>query len=393
MSKEQPACKRVSLQWLEDTKAELERRVEALEDAQHDVNVRLDKLENAVERSLTSVHHCIDHLLLNLGEKEKEEARGTADIPVQIKMDHVEEDAAFPVHLAAQVGNLAAVKALVLAGADVGIRNQRGETVLQIAAAGGHSEIVELLLRQHQDSEAAQEQLQEALMNAVDSSVNKLLISKLGCSAGVEVLHRAACKGRLLLLRDLLHSGVDPNAVDVNGWTALHLAAEGAHSECVKILLDSFAKACYVGGPKMQTPLHVAAEKGHTDCLESLLIRAPSSINVRDHYGWTALHCAAFNKWPECVKVLLRYGVDIALTNSRGESALHLAACLSTAERDSIGDASAALAQRTQVIKLLLSAGADPNVQSKDGRTALQQDGVQALLQVPRPIFAAHLCS
>ncbi|GLH09578.1 uncharacterized protein GBIM_14648 [Gryllus bimaculatus] len=354
MSKEQPACKRVSLQWLEDTKAELERRVEALEDAQHDtpdilfcckiccnivepqepiymqlvtyckynlivlyestpkenqpsywaqlckycgnhnviwlisekgmVNVRLGKLENAVERSLTSVHHCIDNLLLNLGEKEKEEARGIADIPV-------EDDAAFPVHLAAQVGNLAAVKALVLAGVDVGIRNQRGKTVLQIAAAGGHSEIVELLLRQHQDSEddlqsaAAQEQLQEALMNAVDSSVNK-------------------------------------------------------------------------------------------DC-----------------NGWTALHCAAFNKWPECVKVLLRYGVDIALTNSRGESALHLAACLSTAERDSIGDASAALAQRTQVIKLLLSAGADPNVQSKDGRTALQQDGVQALLQVPSPILAAHLCS
>ncbi|GLH09580.1 Transient receptor potential channel pyrexia [Gryllus bimaculatus] len=350
MSKEQPACKRVSLQWLEDTKAELERRVEALEDAQHDVNVRLGKLENAVERSLTSVHHCIDNLLLNLGEKEKEEARGIADIPV-------EDDAAFPVHLAAQVGNLAAVKALVLAGVDVGIRNQRGKTVLQIAAAGGHSEIVELLLRQHQDSEddlqsaAAQEQLQEALMNAVDSSVNKLLISKLGRSAGVEVLHRAACKGRLLLLHDLLHSGVDPNAVDVNGWTALHLAADGGHSECVKILLDS-------------------------DC-----------------NGWTALHCAAFNKWPECVKVLLRYGVDIALTNSRGESALHLAACLSTAERDSIGDASAALAQRTQVIKLLLSAGADPNVQSKDGRTALQQDGVQALLQVPSPILAAHLCS
>ncbi|KAI9791843.1 MAG: BRCA1-associated RING domain protein 1 [Peltula sp. TS41687] len=58
---------------------------------------------------------------------------------------------------------------------------------------------------------------------------------------GYTMLHIAAAKGNLPMMKLLLEKGSDPNAQDSHGWTALHLAVEQGHQEVANLLLESGA--------------------------------------------------------------------------------------------------------------------------------------------------------
>ena len=112
------------------------------------------------------------------------------------------------------------------------------QTALHLAAAGGHMEVVELLLRGGAAREA-------------------------GTTTGKTAMHFAAEFGQLPVLRLLLRAAAPGDfaelmAADRDGWTALHYAAFGLHPEAVSTLLEA--------GP--------AAEGGLAD--------------VTDNYGCTA---------------------------------------------------------------------------------------------------------
>ena len=47
-----------------------------------------------------------------------------------------------------------------------------------------------------------------------------------------------ACKGDVEGLQDLLDQGVDVNSIDLDGRTALHIAACEGHADVVKLLLS-----------------------------------------------------------------------------------------------------------------------------------------------------------
>jgi ankyrin repeat protein len=54
-----------------------------------------------------------------------------------------------------------------------------------------------------------------------------------------EALRQAASTGNVAQVHELLASGADPNAADVEGWTALHWACNQA--EVARVLLDAGA--------------------------------------------------------------------------------------------------------------------------------------------------------
>jgi len=73
-----------------------------------------------------------------------------------------------------------------------------------------------------------------------------LLARAFGCAHaydGATVLHAAAAKGQLQVVRRLLDLGLDPLSLDPYGRTALHVAAEGGHLPIVLVLKDAMAKA------------------------------------------------------------------------------------------------------------------------------------------------------
>ena len=75
----------------------------------------------------------------------------------------------------------------------------------------------------------------------------------------------------------LLDKGIDVNAKDKHGWTALMAGAEGGHRTATRALL----------------------KKG-------------ANINAEDEYGWTALMRAASEGHLETVKILLDGGADVS---------------------------------------------------------------------------------
>ncbi|WP_306392256.1 ankyrin repeat domain-containing protein [Telluria beijingensis] len=142
------------------------------------------------------------------------------------------------VDLAIRAGDLAALRAQLLDGADPGVRNPEGFTPLMVAAGLGHTQAVELLLAAGAD------------VHALDS--------RMGASA----LHKAAQSGNADVVRVLLAHGafIDQQSPSV-GNTALMDAVLHKHHEVVRALLDGGARTTPVNHAA-QTALDLAREDG-----------------------------------------------------------------------------------------------------------------------------------
>ncbi|CAG8377111.1 unnamed protein product, partial [Penicillium salamii] len=148
------------------------------------------------------------------------------------------------------------------------------QTALQVAAEGGHLEVVERLL-------------------TAKSDVN----TPAGCINGRTALQAAAEGGHLDVLERLLAAKANVNAPAGyrNGRTALQAAAEKGHLEVVERLLAAKANvnapASYGGG---RTALQAAVEKGYLEVVERLLVgKANVNAPAGNSDGRTALQAAA----------------------------------------------------------------------------------------------------
>jgi ankyrin repeat protein len=108
-----------------------------------------------------------------------------------------------------------------------------------------------------------------------------------------------AYKGEVEPIKELLAQGVNVNARDEQGGTALMLAAMANKVEVVKLLLEHGAdvNAQSDGG---NTALIAAAGKGNLEILQ-LLVDAGADPLIKNESGMTAAVNAAFSSQPESV--------------------------------------------------------------------------------------------
>ncbi|KAM3838810.1 CARD- and ANK-domain containing inflammasome adapter protein-like [Vipera latastei] len=164
---------------------------------------------------------------------------------------------------------------------NVNATNSANETLLHIAAAHGHTEIIDYLI-----SKGAKQEVRD----------NK----------GRTPLHRAAEKGHDKAVNRLLQAGANMYSLDQEGKTPLHLANQNQHMHVLKNILKEEA-----GRHKNQHNfLHMAALKDESDLVQ-ILLKNGAFVNARDEKGQTALSYAVSQGHEKTVKVLLEGGAKV----------------------------------------------------------------------------------
>ena len=154
--------------------------------------------------------------------------------------------------------------------------------------------------------------------------------------------------------RVLIDAGADLHTKDEYGSSPLHYACESGALDVVKMLVRAGARvrATYSAG---WTCLQVASQRGHTETVRYLVGLPEVELNQRDAGNHNALHLAAVNKHTDVVQVLIDAGADIDTQNYEGRSPLH----------DACG------AGELDVVKMLVRAGARVCATDEEGRTCL----------------------
>ena len=117
-------------------------------------------------------------------------------------------------------------------------------------------------------------------------SANPLLINAVDHD-GYSALHRAAYNGHIDMIIFLMSNGANPNAVTVDGWTPAHCASRWNQSKCVEMLVDY---GCNPNQPSAggQTLLHIATQHGCFDVVKYLLLNPEVDILLKNNQDETA---------------------------------------------------------------------------------------------------------
>ena len=157
----------------------------------------------------------------------------------------------------------------------------------------------------------------------------------------------------------LIAAGIDLEARDSQGRTALLLAVAGNHVAVARALLAAGASP-NTQAANRDTPWLLAGASGRTEIIAAMLPLKPN-LSIRNRYGGNALIPACERAHVETVKLLLTSGIDVDHVNDLGWTCL--------LEIVILGDGGP---RHQEVAKLVLAAGANPNLADKDGVTPLR---------------------
>jgi ankyrin repeat protein len=115
------------------------------------------------------------------------------------------------------------------------------------------------------------------------------------------------------LLREDAHMRLELDVKNEYQYTALILAAEYGHLECVKLLVEAEA-ALDLDNKFGKTALIMAAENGK-DAIVRLLCESGANVNALSKRGVSALMLAAVKGHFAVVKILTEHSADIRIEN------------------------------------------------------------------------------
>jgi ankyrin repeat protein len=127
----------------------------------------------------------------------------------------------------------------------------------------------------------------------------------------------AAARNDYPAMKKFILEGVDVNARDEQGNTALHLTQS---AEIVELLIKNKARVNARNKDFGMTPIFNKPKKAAL-----LLIKAGADLGARSNKGNTPLHWYAYNNYLEGIELLLAHGADINACNDDGQGALDIA--------------------------------------------------------------------
>ncbi len=268
-------------------------------------------------------------------------------------------DGTTALHWAIYNGNVGLVERLIAAGADVTAVNEFGSTPMAEAATIGNAEIIAALLDAGAPVDAPGADGQTPLMVVARSN-------------------------NIDAARVLIEHGADVNAREAwRDQTALMWAAAQNQGAMTKLLIEHGAEVDarsavnewprqVTGEPRRMyrpfgglTPLLFAAREGCLDCAEAL-VAAGANVDLPDPKNVTALFLAIDNFHFDLAKYLIEAGANPNKWDWWGRTPLYSAVDVNTLPHGGRPDRpSTDQTTSLEIIRMLLDAGAWPNVQLK----------------------------
>uniref|UniRef100_A0ABM0GZC7 Ankyrin repeat domain-containing protein 17-like n=1 Tax=Saccoglossus kowalevskii TaxID=10224 RepID=A0ABM0GZC7_SACKO len=269
--------------------------------------------------------------------------------------------------LACAGGHEELVTLLLRKGAYIEHRDKKGFTPLILAATAGHVGVCDILLRHNADKEAQSERTKDTPLSLACSG-GRYEVVELLLSVGANKEHRnvsdytplslAASGGYVNIIQLLLSCGVEINSRTGSklGISPLMLAAMNGHTQAVKLLLDRGSDINAQIETNRNTALTLACFQGRHEVV-SLLVDRKANVEHRAKTGLTPLMEAASGGYAEVGRVLLDKGADVnaAPVPSSRDTALTIAADKG----------------HYRFVELLLSRRAQVDARNKKGNTPL----------------------
>jgi uncharacterized protein len=233
---------------------------------------------------------------------------------------------ASPMSEAAVVGDVEVLEKLLKAGAHADFPNPEGQTPLMVIARTDNVEAAKVLLKHGAD------------------------VNKTEHWLGQTALMWATAEKKPTMVKLLVEHGADVNAKSV------------VHDWRRPVTAEPREKQLPSGG---MTPLLFAAREGCADCAKTL-VEAKADVNLTDPDGVSPLLVALLNAHFDVAKYLLEHGANPNKWDWWGRSPIYAAVDYNTLPHGGRPD-QISLDKTTciDMIKLLLDAGANPNLQLK----------------------------
>lgn len=229
-------------------------------------------------------------------------------------------------------------------------QNPAGFTPLHFAAMTGNKPMLDMLLKRGADVNLLTKNRQSPLHRALTVETAQALID-----AGANVVSDSSDFSPILLplksieVMDLLISkGADVNEKDPSGMTLLITSSVNEDIKVTEYLISKGAnidEKLVMGGTALHWVLFDGKEK-----IAAALINAGASPHLKNYSGETPLHIAANGCLTGSAKLLTEKMANVNEPDNEGRTALHYAA---------LGMCSADEEAKREMIKLLISAGAD----------------------------------
>jgi uncharacterized protein len=271
-----------------------------------------------------------------------------------------------PLMLAARSGSVGAVGLLLEGGADANAREQwYGQTALMWAASEDHGAVVEQLMARGADVNARAKVLEPPRRDVLDFRTDKngqalqTLLTTFP-RGGLTALLFAARQGSLAAARALVAGGADLNLADPDGISPMVLAIRNGHYDVAALLVEKGADV-NAADRAGRTPLYVAVDMHSLDWIQNR--PAPKADEGPDSLDMVQLLLARGAR-PDAQLTAVPPGWKgdaIAAQNTFGN--LIAAGTTPFVRAAKNGD--------LPVLRLLIEAGANPNVSTRNRTTAL----------------------